>query len=354
MKKSLSNTIIGILIVLIFVSVITYVVYASINYVDNNPTIDIYKKYYVNPIEYKDNRISGLKDEVIEIKVNNLLVELDNDTNCEVTFNYSNIFAVACDKHNVVIDLTRGNLLNLQDIFRTNFNLNEVVKSESYKWGLASSYFWVDDGTVTLYSFDKYLSNIVVFDKYLLDHNIFTKKPVESIYSFEDYSSDYYEYETKERLFDIKVFDVSESVNKDRIVLEVIKFLNENQTYETYNYVRVDVHVNENGNYNDITLDVMDAKTYEFNNFVSTLYNNYENAEVTNIAYNHLYYENNSLSYYPEVKDLDKEKLSSYFKDNNIEEKEYTIFLEDKNNRYALYDLENNVIYIDLDYFVDK
>lgn len=358
MKKSTINTIFSILVVVIFVGVISYVIYFSMNYIDKNHTVDIYKKYFVNPIEYNNNHISGLKDEYVEIKVNNLLSTLSSDTNCEVTFNYSNVFAVSCDKYSKVIDLTTGELLELKDIFRANYNISTFTTKDNYTWGIANTYFWINDGKVKNYALDKYLNNVTVFDKYITEKSIYKNPITDYIYPFEDIESDLIEFENKKVLLDIKVFSEDKKFDSKDLIKDINKILVEYIEDEDYHYLRGNVIVNKYGNYDKkVSLEIEDFKSLEYNNFVSSLFKNYDNSEKIITEYNDLYIdEDGKLTCFddPSEKIEDFEiKLNNYFLENDLEVTEYIAFYEELNNRVAIY-YEDKTLYIELDYFVDK
>jgi len=112
-------------------------------------TIDIYQTYYTNPliITFEKGRVlvDGLKDNKVELKISELLKELDasqnskGETSCVTTFNVSNVLSVTCKQQSKNINLLTGEELTLADIFNKESNLHSILLDGIYKFACLKS-----------------------------------------------------------------------------------------------------------------------------------------------------------------------------------------------------------------------
>ena len=110
--------------------------------VSRKDTIDIYREYPVNPIDINlvgTVRIHGLKDKIVEEKVNAVLRELpalesEDDYGCYVNFNVSNVLSITCDDEARNIDLTTGEEIKFEELFNQDTNMDALIRKEAYQY----------------------------------------------------------------------------------------------------------------------------------------------------------------------------------------------------------------------------
>ena len=118
---------------------IPYLEFAEVSRED---TIDIYREYPVNPIDINlvgTVRIHGLKDKIVEEKVNAILKELhalesEDDYGCFVNFNVSNVLSITCDDEARNIDLTTGEEIKFEELFNQDTNMDALIRKEAYQY----------------------------------------------------------------------------------------------------------------------------------------------------------------------------------------------------------------------------
>lgn len=120
--------------------------YLSFKKVEESKTLDIFRKYPVNPITVTvddDVKISGLKDKNVENKINSELksfVPYDakkfgvRDKNfCNINFNFSNVLSLECENKSGTFDLTTGNYIKIEDIFNKDTDLFTITMDALYQ-----------------------------------------------------------------------------------------------------------------------------------------------------------------------------------------------------------------------------
>ena len=94
--------------------------------VSESDTIDIFKKYPINPIEINFTKgkvkISGLKDKEIENKVNEKLSvltvkESEFGNNCHINTNVSNVLSISCAIETINVNLKTGEEITIEELY---------------------------------------------------------------------------------------------------------------------------------------------------------------------------------------------------------------------------------------------
>lgn len=119
--------------------------YLTFKEVSKSNTIDVFKKYPVNPIKinYKSNdkiTISGLKNKEIENKINEKLSVLkgtrteNGDSLCYMHFNVSNVLSISCSgsEKAVNVNLVTGDYIELEDIFDKDTDIYSLLVKSIY------------------------------------------------------------------------------------------------------------------------------------------------------------------------------------------------------------------------------
>lgn len=119
--------------------------------VSESDTIDIFKKYPINPIEINFTKgkvkISGLKDKEIENKVNEKLSvltvkESEFGNNCHINTNVSNVLSISCAIETVNVNLKTGEEITIEELFNKDSDIYSFIVKSSYNstcmWGICS------------------------------------------------------------------------------------------------------------------------------------------------------------------------------------------------------------------------
>ena len=119
--------------------------------VSKSDTIDIFKKYPINPIEINFTKgkvkISGLKDKEIENKVNEKLSvltvkESEFGNNCHINTNVSNVLSISCAIETINVNLKTGEEITIEELFNKDSDIYSFIVKSSYNstcmWGICS------------------------------------------------------------------------------------------------------------------------------------------------------------------------------------------------------------------------
>lgn len=118
--------------------------YLTFKEVSKKSTVDVFKKYPINPIKlnHESNNkvtISGLKNKEVQNKVNEKLSVLndektkDGSSLCYMHFNVSNVLSISCNGEETVnVNLVTGDYIELEDIFNKDSDIYSILVKSNY------------------------------------------------------------------------------------------------------------------------------------------------------------------------------------------------------------------------------
>ncbi len=185
--------------------------------VSKSDTIDIFKKYPINPIEINyakgKVKISGLKDKEIENKVNEKLSVLTVEenqfgNNCHINTNVSNVLSISCAIETVNVNLKTGEEITIEELFNKDSDIYSFIVKGIYNstcmWGICSP----EDSDS---EFDSNIENIIAENLQTIKNNdyilnVYTNSAVLTYESKEDEFSgiylDYYDFYKDVTIYD--------------------------------------------------------------------------------------------------------------------------------------------------------
>lgn len=197
--------------------------YLTFKEVSMSDTVDVFKKYPVNPIKinFDDNdkiTISGLKDKQVQNKINEKLSTLKNEKNpngngtCSTNFNMSNVLSIRCGLKDVVnLNLVTGDEIELEDIFNKDSDIYSILIKSNYKDLCSWNYCDIDAEEDDDYSLN--IENVIAEHLQQIknkDYRLYLYENDARIYfndfdDFDEYSSlfiDYYDYIDEITIYD--------------------------------------------------------------------------------------------------------------------------------------------------------
>lgn len=118
--------------------------YLDFKEVTKSNTVDVFKKYPINPIKlnHESNNkvtISGLKNKEVQNKINEKLSVLNDEKTkngeslCYFHFNVSNVLSISCNGEKTVnLNLVTGDEITLEDIFNKDSDIYSILVKSNY------------------------------------------------------------------------------------------------------------------------------------------------------------------------------------------------------------------------------